>query len=141
MVKLNHPVKIDNKIITPFLVQGDNVLCFNRRKETIFIPVDKFNIKEKKKKIVIPMQTTNPVVPKAIIAKVEKPEPPKEEIIVIKKDPINEKNSFKFNSLATIKLSGSAKTNLTVKIIEEVIIPPVVDNNRYVRPSLDDDYI
>jgi len=140
MVKLNHPVKIDNKTVTPFLVQGDNVLCFNRRKETVFVPVDKFNLKKKKTKLVVPVQTTSPaIVPKAVIKKVD---PPKEEIIKIKKEVVEEKEDLTFSSTAIIKLSGSAKTNFIIneKIIEEAV-PPVVDNSRYVRPTLDDDYI
>ena len=142
MVRLNHSVKVDNKIVTPFLIEGDNVVCFNRRNETITLPIEKFKTKNKKKKVVVPVQiTAPPIVPKAIIAPVkQKPEEPKEEIIVVKKEPIIEESEFSFGSFGSVHFLGSAMSSYS--IVEEVIkVPPIVDNNRYVRPSLDDDYI
>ena len=145
MVRLNHSVKVDNRIITPFLIEGTNVLCFDKMKKTIILPLDKFKTIKKNKKLVIPTQiTAPPIVPVAVISKITKPvkqEEPKEEIIVIKKEPIEDT----FYASLKIRISGSAESSFTEneKIIKEEIkeIPPVFDNSRFVRPSLDDDYI
>jgi len=130
VVKLNHPVRIDNQVFTPYLVQGGSVYCIDRKKETTILPVEKFKSAKKKRHLVIPLQATNPIVPVAIFKK----EDPVEEIIVIKK--VDEEyvsdNNYK------IKLSGSAITGFT---ITEFIAPPVVDNSRYIRPTLEDEYI
>ena len=131
MVKLNHPVRIDNQTFTPYLVQGGNVYCIDRKKETTILPVEKFKSVKKKRHLVVPLQTTNPVIPVAIF---KKEEDPVEEIIVIKK--VEEK--FVSDNKYKMKLSGAAITGFT---ITEVIIPPIVDNSRYIRPTLDDEYI
>lgn len=131
MVKLNHKVKIDNEMLTPYLVSGGYVYCINNSKDTTILPIEKFDVKQKKRHLVVPKQSHAPIVP---VALAPKPVPPKEEIITIKKT----EDTYVPDSGYLIKFSGKAITSC---IANEVIIPPVVDNSRYVRPTLDDEYI
>lgn len=143
MVKLNHPVRVGKEFVTPYLVEGTNVYCINRMKETVILSADKFVTPKKRKKITVPNQVyVSPVVPVAKPKKVvvaPKPIPPKEEVVVIKKEPVIEPGSYSMESSLIIRLSGSAGSTYEMK--EEIVVPPVVDNSRYVRPTLDDEYI
>jgi hypothetical protein len=129
MVRLNHSVKVGNKTVTPFLVEGESVYCFNKMRETIILQVGDFKPK-KEKRVVVPFRVTAaPFVPvKKVVVLV--PEPVIEE--EVKPSIYNVESSF------VVKVSGQAKTSYVKKVF---VAPPVVDNSRYVRPTLDDDYI
>ena len=189
MVKLNHTTIVDNKPVTPFLIQGSNVYCFNNIKETVILPLSSFKTKKTKKAPVVPKPVfTKQVIPKPVL---QKPEPPVEETIIIKPKLIHTKIAggsirtigsadyshiivktpvimepdkpaiYKYKPAGFIKVFGTADTKHRVfksyeknyegivqaigvvnsKVEAAELIPPVVDNSRYIRPTLDNDYI
>lgn len=131
MIRLNHPIKVNKEIITPYLIEGENVLCFNQKKQTISYPLKTLDKKRKIKKIIIPQQILAPS--KTVITPVKK----KKEIIKVKKK--EEPMVFKMKQVGSIGIYGSADISFVKKEVE--VAPPVVDNNRFIRPTLDDDYI
>ena len=197
MVKLNHTAIVDNKPVTPFLIQGTNVYCFDKHKKTIILPINSFKAKKARRAPVVPRPVFNKqITPEPVLVQKPKPEPPVEEIIIIKpkfihaeiaggsirtigsadyshvivKAPIiiepDKPAIYKYEPAGFIKVFGTADTrhkvfrpyeknyegigivqaigvaDSKVEVIAPAVeIPPVVDNSRYIRPTLDDDYI
>ncbi len=184
MVKLNKTVKVSGRFVTPYLIQEDNVYCFDLKKDTIILPISSFK-KGKTRKI-------KPIIPNVISEKAQAPQAtlqkePDKEIIIIKpnfeftsiggvrtfgnaelsvKHNTTEKtmeafsydgkgivrtfgnadssielnlNFFKkYNSVGVVQVFGSSLN--TLRINEPKITTPI-DNNRYIRPTEEDDYI
>ena len=149
MVKLNKSTRIDNKQVTPFLIQGENVYCFDDKRQTVIIPIEKFDIKKViNKKTIVP-------IPSIVEAKIENkpfvinltmsPKPIQVKgastygysVIVEQKE---ESSVYKLKPTGFINISGEAE--YSYKKNETYTPPPVVDNSRYVgRPTLDDEYV
>jgi len=153
MIRLNHSTIVENKQVTPFLIQGTNVYCFDKKKETIILPIDSFKTKRKNKKpIVVPIARTNntrsssriyPVKPtmivKAVGSGIIKVMGSADFSHVANEIVVQEVGKYRYKASGMIKTIGAA--DVRKEVVEETIIPPVVDNSRYVRPSLDNDYI
>jgi len=157
MVKLNHTTLVNNKPVTPFLVDGVNVYCFNKNKQTIILPLTSFKTKKAKKVPIIPASKpkTQPTLIKEkiiiktitggfirIIGSANYNFIKNKKVIASVKD-LKESKIFKYNPSGFIKIIGLGNNRYTViKKESEFVPPPVIDNSRYVgRPSLSDDYI
>jgi len=122
MVRLNHTTVVDNKPITPFLVQGSQVYCFDKYKKTIILPLNSFKARKEKLAPRVPMPIITPVV-------AQKPKPPVEEVIIIKPKLIHTEIAG-----GSIRTMGSAdykyKTVKAIvpKVITTDINKPVVFN-------------
>jgi hypothetical protein len=195
MVRLNHKTIVDNKPVTPFLIDGSQVYCFDKYKETIILPLDSFKAKKAKRATVIPMPVFSQVKEAAPVPTPRPiPEEPVEEKIIIKpkmihtmlsggsiraigsasyrykvtpivKPVVETKTVYRYKPNGFTEVLGAAETRFVgfkpyVKEYEgagltqaigaanaKVVIkvadtpPPVVDNSRYIRPTLDDGYI
>ena len=203
MVRLNHTTIVDNKPVTPFLIQGTNVYCFDKKKETIILPLNSFKARKAKKAPVVPVPTLNRMItPEPVLVAPPKPKPvpdpePVEEKIIIKPKMIHAEITggsirtigfadytytkvkekvvaitesdkpivynyepfgfikvfgtsdykhkvFKeyikeYEGIGIVQAIGLANSKVAVKAIE--VPPPVIDNSRYIRPTMDDDYI
>lgn len=117
MVRLNHTTLVDNKPVTPFLVQGSNVYCFDKTKQTIILPLTSFKAKKAKKALVVPTSIS-------VQKPKPKPEPPVEEKIIIKAVEIH---AVTGGSIRTI---GSA--DYSYKEIKEVIEPVIEVINKVI---------
>ncbi len=167
MIRLNKTTKVNNKSVTPFLIQDVNVYCFDNKKKTVILPITAFNVRKKPKRtVVIPTPKNLSVKVPSVIVKKDADEEIIKIKIIAKTSPsvfqvigssgyrqisneviINKDN--KYVSLGSIRTTGAAKARVVnIEIPEPIIVkptytpPPVVDNSRYIaRPSLDDDYI
>lgn len=123
MVRLNHTTIVDNKQVTPFLIQGTNVYCFNKSKQTIILPLTSFKAKKARKAPVIPIAMSTP-----------KPKPqsaPVEEKIVIKAVKIHAITGGSIRTIGSADYSFAAKKETievitpVIGVIKEVITPVI----------------
>ncbi len=119
MVRLNHTTIVDNKQVTPFLIQGTNVYCFNKSKQTIILPLTSFKAKKARKAPVVPISMS---VPKP------KPQPaPVEEKVVIKAVEIHTITGGSIRTIGSADYSFIAEKEVTPEpIITPVKITPVI---------------
>jgi len=139
-MRLNHKTLIDDRQVTPFLVQGANVYCFDEKKQTVILDVEKF--KKSKKNIV------RSIMPRAVIRRKKASFNYAGSGIIsligsadyktIKKKSTKKKIDLSYTAEGSIKVFGASNTSMENKTF---VVPPIIDNTRYLRPTLDDEYI